>query len=349
MIDLTIKQDWLEKSNDSALEEFKSFLVEVLNHSPQDRFAEKRWSITKTFENNISHLFYDEHVLAMLQVVDGKLLFNTENKDIQREEDVLYAVRFVSEKLSLAVYSNAHKGARLPQKSILSLDNPYFEKSKVMNEFFLKTNFIPRYCNVGIETLKDGTTASIVYPPYFAEDKTDGSMHILNNFMIDFLINKENQTLNREFSYKVAESMNDFAKKYDLNLVPMDFYQNYGVGTKIINNTFFDVYNIKRKVFINPYVWNFDEDRDYTYYKNVNNGMHLMDKVRKGENLDTALKRVLRDELKVAEDYVGAIIWGMEFDRDREGFLTPRLNINIFVHGLLEKQRHQDYDWVSIK
>ena len=77
--------------------------------------------------------------------------------------------------------------------------------------------------------------------------------------------------------------------------------------------------------------------------------MHLMDKVRKGENLDTALKRVLKEELQVADDYVGAKIWGIEFDRDREGRLTPRLKINIFVHGLAKKKQSQSHDWVSIK
>jgi len=71
--------------------------------------------------------------------------------------------------------------------------------------------------------------------------------------------------------------------------------------------------------------------------QNVENGMHLMDKVRKGEDLDTALRRVLHEELRVADDYVGARIWGIEFDRDRDGELTPRLKINIYVHGMTKK------------
>ncbi len=83
--------------------------------------------------------------------------------------------------------------------------------------------------------------------------------------------------------------------------------------------------------------------------KNVEIGMHLMDKVRKGEDLDTALRRVLGEELQVADDYVGARIWGIEFDRDRDGFLTPRLKISIYVHGMIQKQRSQSHDWVSIK
>lgn len=74
-----------------------------------------------------------------------------------------------------------------------------------------------------------------------------------------------------------------------------------------------------------------------------------MDKVRSGEDLDTALKRVLSEELRVAGDYVGARIWGIEFDRDRDGILTPRLKINVFVHGMAEKSKSQDHDWVSLR
>ncbi len=143
--------------------------------------------------------------------------------------------------------------------------------------------------------------------------------------------------------------MNDFVKKYDFYLVPVNFYQNYKRSLKIINDTYFDIDHINRKVFIDPYVWDFDADLEPKYYTNVKNGLHLMDKVRKGENLDSAIKRVLKEELEVADDYVGARIWGIDFDRDRDGFLTPRLKINVYVHGLANKQRNKDHDWVSIK
>jgi hypothetical protein len=195
----------------------------------------------------------------------------------------------------------------------------------------------------------DGRQALTLYAPYYAESKADGSVHILNNAMLSFLVEKDNQRTNEEFSYKVANSMNDFARKYDLGLIPNNFYQNYGYSTKIINNTFFDAFHINRKVFIDPYVWDYDDQHDYRYYANVKNGTHLMDKVRRGENLDAALKRVLREELQVADNYVGARIWGVEFDRDKEGILTPRLKINVYVHGLKERHRSRDHDWVSIK
>lgn len=74
-----------------------------------------------------------------------------------------------------------------------------------------------------------------------------------------------------------------------------------------------------------------------------------MDKIRQSEDLDKAIIRVLRDELKVASDYVGASVWGIEFDRDKEGILTPRLKLDVFVRGLKEKHTSSDHDWSSIR
>jgi hypothetical protein len=222
----------------------------------------------------------------------------------------------------------------------LSLDHTLFERNKEYREFFEKSDFIPRYAITDFQTLNDGRSVLSVAPPYYAEHKSDGSIHILNNNMLAFLAQKENQTVSDEFSYKVADSMQDFARRYD---------QNYGYPTKIINETYFDVFHIGRKVFINPFVWDYDDEHDYRYYKNVKTGMHLMDKVRSGENLNDAIRRALKEELKVADDYVGARVWGIEFDRDKEGILTPRLKINVFVNGMTQKHHSDDHDWVSIK
>jgi hypothetical protein len=349
MLDLRISQNWLEKSSDSSIEEFKSVLVEMLNNSPEDRFTQKRWAITKSFEGNISQLFYDERVLASLTTEKGELLFKTELAETPREDDILFALRYTAERLSFAVYSNLHNGCRLPQAYSLALDHSYFLRSKPLLELFEKSDFIPRYSWSGVEKMDDERYVSVIYPPYYAENKKDGSLHIINDAMLNFLISKTHQESSDEFSYKVADSLNDFGKKYDLGLVPQSFYQNYKYTTKIINNTYFDVFHINRKVFISPYVWDFDADHDTKFYKNIKNGVIYMDKVRNGEDLNSALTRFVRDELRVSQDYVGAKVWGIEFDRDKEGILTPRLKINVFVHGLLEKHQNQDHDWVSLK
>lgn len=349
MIDLLIKQSWLEKSSETALEEFKSVFVEVLNAFGPDRHVEKRWRITKISEGNAAHLVYDERTVAQIIIEDQALHFQTSGGDTPRYDDILYAIRYAANRLLLAVYSNVHGGARLPQDPTLSLDHSYFSRDKSLADFFAKSNFIPRFAPEGMEDIGDGRQALAIYAPYYAEHKADGSIHILNNAMLSFLTQKEDQRPNSEFSYKIADSMQDFARKYDLNLTPRSFYQNYGRSPKIINETYFDAFHITRKVFIDPYVWDFDDEHDYRYYKNVQTGMHLMDKVRRGENLDVAVKRVLREELHVADDYVGLRIWGLEFDRDREGVLTSRLKMSIYVHGMTQRRHSQSHDWVSIR
>lgn len=349
MIDLQIKQSWLEKSSESALEEFKSALVSTLNSFPEDRHVQNRWSITKISEGDEATLIYDERPLLSLKIENATLSIRSHEDNVVRFDDIIYAIRHVANNLMLAVYSNAHNGARLPQSPALSLDHTLFERNKEYREFFEKSDFIPRYAITDFQYLSDGRQVLSIYPPYYAENKSDGSIHILNNAMLSFVSQKENQTLSDEFSYKVADSMNDFARKHDLALVPTSFYQNYGYPTKIINETYFDAFHIRRKVFINPFVWDYDDEHDHRYYKNVETGMHLMDKVRSGENLDDAIRRTLKEELKVADDYVGARVWAIEFDRDKEGILTPRLKINVFVNGMTQKHRSNDHDWVSIK
>ncbi len=349
MIDLMVKQNWLETSTETALEEFKSVLADVLNSFPVDRHIEARWSVSKISEGDTAQLIYDERALVALKIEDKMLHLKSNEDDIPRHDDIMYSIRYAANRLSLAVYSNLHSGARLPQDPGLSFDHSYFRRSRPLAEFFNQSDFTPRFAPEGLEVIGDGREALVIYSPYYAEHKRDGSIHILNNAMLDFVVDKDNQQTNPEFSYLVADSMADFARKYDLGLIPRSFYQSYGLSTKLVNDTQFDALHIKRKVFIDPYVWDFDDEHERKFYRNVKNGLHLMDKVRKGEALDDALKRVLREELQVADDYVSARIWGIEFDRDREGQLTPRLKLNIFIHGLAEKHRSQTHDWVSIK
>ena len=349
MIDLIVKQSWLEKSSEAALEEFKSALVSTLSSFPEDRHTENRWTITKISEGDEASLVYDERPLLSLKIEDAALSIHSYDDVVVRYDDIIYAIRYVASHLMLAVYSNAHNSSRLPQSQSLSLDHTIFERDKDLREFFEKSDFIPRFAVTDFQDLQDGRRALVIYQPYYAESKTDGSIHILNDTMLAYVSKKENQALSEEFSYKVAGSMQDFARKHDLALIPTSFYQNYGIPTKIINETYFDAFHIGRKVFIDPYVWDFDDEHDYRYYKNVETGRHLMDKVRSGENLDDAIRRTIKEELKVADDYVGARIWGIEFDRDRDGILTPRLKINVFVNGMTQKHRSNDHDWVSIK
>lgn len=349
MINLHIKQSWLEKSSESSLEEFKSVMAEMLNDHPSDRHIQNRWEITKISEGDVAHLIYDEQSIMTLKIENDLLVLQSSQDHLVRYDDIMYAIRLAAQRLSLSVYSAAHEGAKLPSVPWLALDHSLFERGKEYVDFFKNSQFIPRYCVERYEDVGNNTIAGSVNPPFYLEDKTNGSIHIVNEPMFRYLLGKTDQAINREFSYQVADSMNDFAKRHDFGLVPNNFYHNYGRSPKILNNTDFKIEDIDRKVFIDPYVWDFDAEHDNRFYQNVKNGLHLMDKIRKGEDLDTAIKRILREELEVADDYVGAVIWGLDFDRDKEALLTPRLQINVYVHGLVDKQKSQTHDWVSIK
>lgn len=348
MIHLTVKQSWVEKSSDSSIEEFKSALADILNGSPEDRHAQNRWVITKVSEGNTATLIYDEKPIASLLVDANGLHIESDQPVTLRQDDIVLAVRSIAEQLNFHVFSQAHNGARLPADPYLALDHTYFKNNEEFSGFFGKTKFVLRYCSTSFEK-KDDKLVWVVGAPHYLEDTATGEIHIANSAMLGFLTQKENQTLSEEFSYKVADNMNDFAQKYDFGIVPRSFYTNYGKPAHIINNTDFDTFHIYRKVFIDPYVWDFDSLHDHKFYQNTKNGLHYMDKIRSGETLDKALRRMLQEELQLSGDYVGLRIWGLEFDRDKEGVLTPRLQMNVYVHGLAQKQKHQDHDWVSLK
>lgn len=106
MIDLLIKQSWLEKSSESALEEFKSALVSTLNSFPEDRHVEGRWSITRISEGDEAALIYDERPLLSLKLEDSVLRIRSHEATVVRYDDIIYAIRYVADRLMLAVYSN---------------------------------------------------------------------------------------------------------------------------------------------------------------------------------------------------------------------------------------------------
>ena len=67
-----------------------------------------------------------------------------------------------------------------------------------------------------------------------------------------------------------------------------------------------------------------------------------MDKIRPGEDLNKAILRILREELKIADDYIAAhVIEYVEFDRDKEGVITPRLIVEVYVGKIKNK------DWAK--
>lgn len=347
MIDVEVKQEWSDRASERLAEEFKAGLVEFLNSTPIDRQVANRWQLSGVSEGDVAYVYYDEKPVLTVQNLQKALRIRSVDDYVGRYDDIMFAIRHIARLLQLNTYSNLHN-ARIVTVPNLALDHTLFYRMSDYIKFFEKSQFIPRYAQETVQ--QDGNQLVIsLRAPYFFEHKKTGEIHIANTPMLQFLLTKEDQTPNKEFTYKVADSMADFAKKYDFGLIPLSFYANYGKPANIVNATDFDIENISRKVFIDPYVWDYDTDTDPRFFQNVKNGMHFMDKIRKGETLNSAVRRILREELKVPDDYVGIRIWGIDFDRDRDGILTPRLKMNIYVHGLEEVRRSKTHDWVSLK
>ncbi|MFC1748289.1 hypothetical protein ACFL2V_05730 [Pseudomonadota bacterium] len=170
----------------------------------------------------------------------------------------------------------------------------------------------------------------------------NGQVVIVNKYLIGFLYGKDIPEKNlKELSYIVADSIQTFGLKYDRRIIPTNFYDFFGKSSKIINESKFNINNPGRKVFIKPYIFELREEMGEFYQITGRDGqaMLMMDKIRRGETLDVALKRVLSEELKIASDYIGAFVSEeIEFDRDRDGIITPRLVIWVYIKKI-EKER----------
>lgn len=177
---------------------------------------------------------------------------------------------------------------------------------------------------------------------YYAQDKQN-QVNIINSYLLEFIYDKPLAEIDLpELSYLVSPSMEMFASMYDRGLVPTNFYEYYGKSTKIINQSFFDINNPGRKVFIKPYVFEFKVEKGdfYTLAGPDGGALLVMTKILKEETLDSCLKRHVSQELKISNDYLGALVSShVEFDRDRDGILTPRLVLFVYVNKINDPNR----------
>jgi len=173
---------------------------------------------------------------------------------------------------------------------------------------------------------------------------TDKHVNIVNHSLLEYIFDKEiPESKLSELSYQVAPNLNFFSAMYDKKLIPVNFYEYFSHSTKIINRSFFDINHPNRKVFVKPYIFEFKEKSGefYTYAGPDGASMLMMSKILQGETLETCLQRVLQDELKIATDFIGAFVSEeIEFDRDREGILTPRLVVFVYVDKILDKAKN---------
>ncbi|MBI2616701.1 hypothetical protein HYW55_01045 [Candidatus Gottesmanbacteria bacterium] len=189
---------------------------------------------------------------------------------------------------------------------------------------------------------------------FFAENISDKSIHILNAPLLEYFLTfgvEEKPT--PEFSYQVAPNIVEFVALVDQELIPLPFYEYFGKSMRIVNYSFFDIANIQRKVFIKPFFYEYDAKRqEYVAITSDKSVINFADKVRIGETLHVALTRIVKDDLKLAPDYFRAkVMQRIEFDKDKEGILTPRLWVNIYlkdIHRSAEFIAQSQRSWTSL-
>lgn len=178
---------------------------------------------------------------------------------------------------------------------------------------------------------------------YYAQS-SDKKIHLVNPFLLEYIYNKNIPEKElEELSYPVASSLDLFSAMYDKQLIPTNFYEYYGKETKIINKSNFDIEKPGRKIFVKPFIFEFDDKTGtfYTYAGPKEGGSLLvMTKILNGENLDQTLKRLLKEDLNnLADDYMAAMVSEkVEFDRDKEGVLTPRIVVFVYVDKINDKK-----------
>lgn len=216
--------------------------------------------------------------------------------------------------------------------------------------FTFKSEFADIYKRMGMAVIFNvyGTTI------YYTTKTDDPAIYLVNSDLIDYFAATKQFEETPELYYKVADNIEDFVAKYDVDLIPTSFYEFYGKSFKIINRSNFNIENPGRKIFIKPYIFELsNSDSMFHTLPGAKGSLLHMTKILQGETLDMALKRFLSEDLKVTRDYIGAYVDRfIDFDRDKENRLTPRLIVRVYVgEGVLPEKIREEANrgWMSIQ
>ncbi len=320
-------------------------LVDALKNRPQgEEKAPNNWRYTTPTKGGSISILWNNSTFATFKLSEDNEYFDVNYRDLfSISQQFQYMLRYTGYDRNFE-FTDSRTGAVLPSSEQYLVYPKLFQVAKEFKGILEPLGLSPLY----IYTSGYERNGSLGVSNYFVTDK-DNKVYLVNNDLMTYFMDKNKSEPSDDFLVQVSNSVNDFTNKANQGLIPRDFYKYQKTGIKIINKTSFDISNIKRKVFIKPFILQLkDVDRENTILDKENH-MQLMDKVRSGETLDGAIRRVLKEELQIADDYVGAIIHHIEYDKDKEGNLTPRLFMHIFVNELDEHAQNRKYDWVSLK
>lgn len=290
--------------------------LNIIQSTPTSATISNNMGYSASFELQPSHQFADQGFRLCVKLVinaEDEITLNSIRRSLINTR---WVYQIFSEKLQAFLPHD-------PELVVDELGEYNIEAHRIFSKFGLEPLYYHRKNRV-----------------YYAQD-VNKEVVIVNRALINFIYEKEipEEEL-PEFTYVVAPNVQQFGFLFDRHLVPTNFYEYYQKSHKIINESHFDINNPGRKVFIKPYVMELQEERN-EFYTQAGEGSSLltMDKIRKEETLDQAIKRILSEELKIADDYIGAYVpEEVEFDRNKEGILTPRLIVIIYVDKIKNRE-----------
>ncbi|MFC1646877.1 hypothetical protein ACFL1A_01205 [Patescibacteria group bacterium] len=188
----------------------------------------------------------------------------------------------------------------------------------------------------------------------YAISELDKGVYILNSGMSEYFAQYGVDTSNTpEFSYKVADNPQMFTALFDSELIPLSFYRHFRKSQKIINYSFMDIMNVRRKVFVKPYFYVYKKEKQtFEALTSDKSALSYADKIRPGEDLDKTITRIVKVEMKFSDSYYRAKVDGfISFDRDRNNKLTPLLSVYVYLLDINlnpEKKKESQRGWQSI-
>lgn len=298
------------------------------------KLSETRYKISYSDRPHVSHIELSLPAKDVFQRDAGKITLETTRADSVS----IYSLRAFARDIGYRVFS-VELGSYLPEapwiRDLLTLSlSPEIQKAFAL--YGLEPLFLA-------ETNPKHT--------FYARKKDGGQVHIVNPFLMEYhLAWGEFNSKSPEFNYEVAPNLERFVQYLDRNLVPIYFYEKYGKDLKIRNTSEINIDNPGRKLFVKPIVYQIDDENFRFFMKQGEKGsMIVMDKIREGETLDAMLNRVLKD-WGLADGYLRAFVADLvEFDKDKEGIITPRIIVHVYVEKLLKKPAGSDRSWEPIK
>lgn len=159
---------------------------------------------------------------------------------------------------------------------------------------------------------------------FYALNNKDKSIHLINRHLLEYFLNNDfeiDPRKHKDFSLKVADDISHFVALQDRALIPISFYKYYNNPTKIMNLSGFDISNLETDVFIYPLFFELDPMKQSFKQKHEN---IRVDKLRKGASLETYFN-------KLSSFLAAKVATDMEYAKDSEGALLPRLSVSIFL------------------